>query len=109
MDQEEIKERIEHRDALLNIRAVITTSSGRAFIKYLIKHLEVAELPDFGLEGDLLREKLGFLRAGQSIFKLISEASHMTAGSILAEVEKEKYERLYVLAQQEDNGRSDGV
>lgn len=94
MTDEERREALEHRDALLDIRAILSTSHGRRFFKYLFKVLDVAELPDIGVEGPLLHERLGFLRVGHSIFKLASEANHEVSGQILAEIEKEKYERL---------------
>ncbi len=97
--EEEIKEAIEHRDVLLDVRAVLATNSGKKFFKYLFKHLEVTELPQFGLEGTMLSEKLGFLRAGNSIFKLIAEADANFAGAVLAEIEKERYAQMYANAQ----------
>ncbi len=93
--QEEVKESIEHRDALLDIRAILATSSGTRFFKYLFKSFDVCELPEQGLEGEILHERIGVLRAGHAMFKLISEANHQVAANILAEVEKERYARLY--------------
>lgn len=95
LSQEEISERIEHRDALLDVRAVLATNSGRNFFKYLFKNFEVGHLPELGLEGQLLFEKMGFLRAGNSIFKLLSEANAEMAATILAQIEKERYAKLY--------------
>lgn len=95
MTEEEIKEAIEHRDAILDIRAILATSSGRNFIKYLFKHLEVNELPQLGLDGPLLMDKLGFLRAGNAIFKLIAEANAQVAAELLAINEKERHAEIY--------------
>lgn len=92
--QEEIREAIEHRDVLLALRAILATPSGKNFFKYLFKHLEVTELPPVGLEGSLLMDKIGFLRAGNSIYKLVSEADPSIAGSLIAQNEKEKYAQL---------------
>lgn len=92
--QEEYAERIEHRDALLDVRAIVSTSAGIRFFKYLFKSLEVNELPELGLEGNLLHEKMGFLRAGNSIWKLVAEANAQVAANLLAENEKESYEKL---------------
>lgn len=92
MSQEEVSERLEHRDVLLNIQAIIATGPGQNFFKYLFKHFEVAELPPVGMDGSLLMDKLGSLRAGNAIFKLVSEANPQLAGSILAQVERDKYE-----------------
>jgi hypothetical protein len=94
-DKEELREAIEHRDALMDIRAILSTASGKRFFKYLIKNLEVGELPPLGIEGTLLSDKLGFLRAGNAVFKLTCEADFTVAATLLAEVEKEKYERLH--------------
>lgn len=95
LTQEEISERIEHRDALLNIRAILATPAGRGFFKYLFTALEVNELPPLGFDSALLMDKLGFLRAGNSIFKLVAEADAQTAADLLAQNEKERYARLY--------------
>lgn len=95
LSKEEVSEAIEHRDVLLDIRAILATASGRNFFKYLFKHLEVAELPPLGLEGVLLNDKLGFLRAGNSIFKLTSEADAAMAATLLAQTEKERYAQIY--------------
>lgn len=95
LNDQEIKEAIEHRDVLLDIRAILATSSGKNFFKYLFKHLEVNELPPLGLEGSFLMDKLGFLRAGNSIFKLVAEADPAIAGALLAQNEKDRYVELY--------------
>jgi hypothetical protein len=92
---EDQKEAVEHRDALLDIRAILKTSSGKNFIKYLFKSLGSAEIPEIGLPSEMLMDKLGFLRAGNSVFKLVSEANAEEAGRILAIVEKERHATLY--------------
>lgn len=89
--EEETREAIEHRDVLLDIRVILTTPSGKNFIKYLFKNLGAVELPELGLSGDILMDKLGFLRSGNAIFKLVSEANANEAGQILATIEKERY------------------
>ena len=94
MNEEEIKEAIEHRDVLLDIQAILATSSGKNFFKYLFKHLEVTELPPLGLEGSILMDKLGFLRAGNAIFKLVAEADAAAAGALVAQNEKDRYVEL---------------
>lgn len=75
------------------------TTSGREFFKYLFNNFEVGELPDIGLPNDFLRDRMGFLRAGVSIFKLVAEANAEMAGTMLAEVEKKRYAALYKDAQ----------
>lgn len=91
MDQNEIRERIEHKDALINLRAILSTRPGQDFFRYLFKSFDVGELPEIGLTGEFLSDKLGFLRAGNSLFKLATEADLITAARLLAEVEKERY------------------
>jgi hypothetical protein len=44
-------------------------------------------------------DKLGFLRAGNSIFKLVAEANAQAAADILAQNEKDRYAKLYAEAQ----------
>ncbi len=95
---EEVKEAIEHRDVLLNIRAILAIPAGKDFFKYLFKSFDVTELPEFGLEGMILAERIGFLRAGNSIFKLVAEADASIAGNLLAQNEKDRYARLYAEA-----------
>ena len=92
---DEHKEAVEHRDALLDIAAILATSSGKRFFKYLFKELQVGELPAQGVEGNYLMDTLGFLRAGNAIFKLVAEADAGKAGEILAKIEREKYDELY--------------
>lgn len=90
----EIKERLEHRDVLLNIQAMLGTKPGREFVKYLFKSFEVGEMPMIGLSGDMLMDRLGFLRAGNSIFKIVAEANSEMAGTLLGQIEKEKYAQI---------------
>lgn len=103
LSEEEIKERIEHRDALLDIRAILATSSGKRFFKYLFKSFEVGQLPPLGMTGDLLMDKIGSLRAGEAFFQIVAEADSEAAGFLLAQIKKEEYEQLYAEVQ---NGRS---
>jgi len=99
MTDEQVREAIEHRDVLLAVRSVLDTKSGKALFKYLFSHFEVGNVPPEGLEGNVLFEFLGFLRAGNSIYKLTCEADAETAASILAQIEKERYAKLYEQAQ----------
>lgn len=95
MTTEDIKEAIEHRDVLLDVQAILATTSGKNFIKYLFKNLEVTELPLLGMSGDILMDKLGFLRAGNSIFKLVAEASPDIAGALLSTIERERNVKIH--------------
>ena len=94
MTDEERREAIEHRDMLLNLRALLATASGQHFIKYLFKNFDVGEVPELGLEGSLLMDRIGFLRSGKAIFKIVAEANAEIAGNLLAEIEKERYAEL---------------
>jgi hypothetical protein len=91
------KEAIEHRDAVLNLKAVLKTDAGRSFIKFLLKSFDVGELPSKGLTGVELHETIGFLRSGQSIFQIVSQAEPEVAAKLLANLEREKYEKLQEL------------
>lgn len=94
LTQEEFKERAEHRDTLVNIQAVLSTKPGKDFVKYLFKNFDVGEVPEIGLVGDLLMDKIGSMRAGNALFKIVSEANFEIAGQLLAQIEKEKYEEI---------------
>lgn len=95
MTEEEIKEALEHREVLNNLKELLNTSMGRSFVKYLYKALDVGEMPELGLKGDFLMERLGFLRCGNSIFKLVSEADPKISAELLAELEKERQDAKY--------------
>ena len=71
----ELKERIKHQNTLVDIRNILATESGKRFIKYLFESFEVGELPVQGAEGSFLFDHLGFLRAGNSIFKIVAQAN----------------------------------
>ena len=88
---EESREIADHQNALLNIRALTALPSGKAFIKYLFKSLGATELPERGLQGVELFEALVFHRAGNTVFKLVSQADPEVAAELLALIEGEKY------------------
>ncbi len=88
---EEIRERAKHAQTVQDIRVVLTTPSGRALVKYLFESFELTELPEIGMEGNLLYDKLGSLRPGRLFFNIVSEANPEMAGTILAQITKEKY------------------
>jgi hypothetical protein len=93
--EKERQEAIEHRDVLLAIGALIKTKEGQQFFKYCFKNFEVGNLPDKSASGEFLHECLGFLRAGNSIYKLACEADFEEAARILAKTERERYEDKY--------------
>lgn len=83
-------EALRHREVVDAIQKLLAISEGRILIKYLLDSFGVNELPELGLEGNFLHDRLGFLRAGQSLFKIISEADHIEAGRLVAEIERER-------------------
>ena len=92
--EEERQEALEHRDVLLAIGSIIKTRPGQTLFKYLFKNLQIAELPDRTLDGNMLHDHLGFLRAGNSIYKLACEADAFEAAQLLSKIEREKYDKL---------------
>ena len=95
--QLENREVLEHRDVLLAIGVILKTKEGLDLFTYLFKNLDVACLPEQNLEGNMLHDNLGFLRAGNSIYKLVCEADSTIAASILSKLERKKYDRLLEL------------
>jgi hypothetical protein len=95
LTDEEVTEAYEHEDALLNLRSVLKSDPGRRFFKYLFKYFRVTDFPEVGLEGPLLHDLLGKMRAGRSIWELAAEADPHTAADLLAQIEKERYAKLY--------------
>lgn len=93
-EAQERQAHLEHQDVLLAMRAVLNTNEGVKLFKYLFKHFEVASVPERGLSNDDLQEYLGFLRAGNSIFKLTSEACSEISSKILAELERKRHESI---------------
>lgn len=89
-----MRDRAEHQQALASIQAVVQTKAGKDFVKYLLKAFDIGELPVVGISGDYLMDRLGFLRAGQSVFKIVAEANPDIAGQIIAQIEKERYAEL---------------
>jgi hypothetical protein len=89
--EQEIKEAAAHQSTLLDIQQILSTKAGRSFIKYLFDSLCVAEVPPLGIQDGFLREHLGHIRAGNSVFNIVAEASPEMAGTILGQLQKEKY------------------
>ena len=82
----------EYQEVLLAINSIIQTEEGKKFFKYMFKNLDVGTVPERGIEGFELHDYLGFLRAGNSIYKLACEADYEIAALLLAKLEKEKYD-----------------
>lgn len=91
---EENRAAMEHRDVLLATRSVLMSSSGKVLFRYFFKHFDVAQPIPMGFSDEQLREYIGLQRAGNSIFKIASEANFQLAGALLSEVEKERYAKL---------------
>ena len=83
-------ELLEHETMVQNLSLVLNTDFGRGFIKYLLKHFGFGDLPAINSPENLRDEYIGFLRAGQSLFEIVSQADAIKAGLILAEIYKEK-------------------
>ena len=98
ISHEEAMEIAEHQQMISAIQTVVQTKAGKDFVKYLLKSFDIGELPAVGTSGDFLMDRLGFLRAGQSVFKMIAEASPDIAGQIIAQIEKERYAQLLLEA-----------
>lgn len=93
-DRKERQIALEHRDVLLAMAALLKTPEGLQLFKYLFKSLEIATVPEQGLQGVELHDYLGFLRAGNSIYKLACEADFEVAASLLSKLERERYDGL---------------
>lgn len=94
--QQTDRELLEYQAAVVALREILNDKNGRVTFKYLFKALGVNELPDVGLDGDILHQVLGHNRAGLSVFKMACEANHNVAGQLVAEIEKEKLDVLQV-------------
>ena len=92
--EKERQEALEHRDVLLAIGAILKNNEGIQLFSYLFKSLNVATVPT-AIEGNLLHEELGFLKAGNSIYKLVCEADFEIAASILSKLERQRYDDLH--------------
>lgn len=90
--RKERQAQLDHRDVVLAIGSIIKTDEGRKFFKYMFKELDVNNLPDLSLDGRMLYEYLGFLRAGNEFYKLASEACHESTAAIMAKIGRETYD-----------------
>lgn len=88
------KMRAEHKRIVDNIALVLATPPGKVLAKYLIRELDVAKQPELGLEGTMLSDKIGFLRAGSSIFNIFAQANPEVTGALLAQIMKEEQDEL---------------
>lgn len=88
------RENIKHRDVLLAIASILQTDEGQRLFSYLFESLDVAVTPEQGLKGEILHDRIGFLRAGNSIYKLACEADWQKAALILTKTERRRYDEL---------------
>lgn len=102
---EEAKARLNEQHVLEDVKKILISKEGRNFMKYLFESFEVGMLPQPGLPSDFLREQLGFLKAGNSIFKFAVTASPEIAASILATIERERHVQAINAAQTERSRR----
>lgn len=86
------QEALEHQNVLMAIRGLLKQQEGLTLFKYLFKNLDVTKLPERGMTGEDLQDYLGFLRAGNSIYKLACEADADIAASMLSDLERKRYE-----------------
>lgn len=98
LEEQERKEAIEHRDVLLALQEILSTKSGRKVFQYLFKCFEVGNQAEQGLDPNFMYDRIGFLRAGSSIFELVAQANPAVAGELLANVKKEHYDEIYAKA-----------
>lgn len=93
--QQDLKDRLEHREVLQAIDAISRTGPGMTFLTYLFKSFDVGTIPPIGVDGTFLHRELGRLDAGNSIFKIVSEANEMIAAGILAKIQKDRNDAYY--------------
>lgn len=91
-EEKERLEGVEERDALLSVAAVMKTKEGEKFFRYIFKSFEVLNLPPKEMKGEELIEYLGFLRAGESIYKLACQADFERTAVMMSKLERERYE-----------------
>lgn len=80
-----------NNDTLGALKKILTTEEGVILFTYLFKNLDVTCVPEQDMIGDTLQEYLGFLRAGNSIFKLASNANSEVSAKILAQLERDRH------------------
>jgi hypothetical protein len=88
--QKEREERLEYDNNQLAIQTVMARPDGKKLIKYLLKSLDFGGFPPTGLQGNDLIEYVAFLRAGNSIYKMILEAAPELTGQLITDMEKER-------------------
>lgn len=92
-EEDELREQAALSSVLLDIKSILKSPEGKRFFSYLFEVMDVGGMPEMGAPDEMLRDKLGFLRAGQSIFDLVAEANAEDAGVILAKIREERNAR----------------
>lgn len=93
-ETKEQREMLDHRKAIEAIATILKMDAGRKTFEYLLKHISPVQLPELGLEGALMHDRMGFCRAGRSIYDLAVQADFKIAAEIMAKVEKEKLDEI---------------
>lgn len=88
--QQELEAAQEYQNVLTAIGVIMSSAHGKRFIKYLLKSFDFGGFPPTGLRGDDLLEYTAFLRAGNSVYKMILEAAPELTGQLVTEMEKER-------------------
>jgi hypothetical protein len=88
MTEQERLDAIDHQNTLKSIQVVMSMGHGRNFIKYLFKNFCVGDYPPVGIKGEDLLEYMSYLRAGNSIYKIVLEAAPDLTGQLITEIEK---------------------
>jgi hypothetical protein len=83
-------EQLKHDEMLKSISVVISNPHGKKFIKYLFNEFSVGGFPPVGLYGEQLTEFMAYLRAGNSIYKIILESAPEQTGQLISDMEKER-------------------
>lgn len=91
LQEQQMREQVEYQNCLNDIRTVLGTAPGKRFMLYLLKSLNYGDFPPPGFPENMLQDRLGFLRAGQSIFEMIVQAHPDHAGDLAAIIAKERY------------------
>lgn len=90
MTDQEKEEALEHAEIKKSIGAVLSSPHGKRFIKYLFKSFSVGEFPPVGMTDKDLLEYMSYLRAGNSIYKIVLESDPDLTGFLITEIEKER-------------------
>jgi hypothetical protein len=98
-------EQLKHDEILKSISVVISSPHGKKFIKYLFNEFSIGGFPPVGLYGEALTEYMAYLRAGNSIYKMVLESAPEQTGQLISDMEKERQdEYTKTLTDESDSG-----